>query len=105
MRGTKTNCLTCGKEYKVCPHCGDASWRQTACSPLCWQISQIINQSFFGLIDAAEAKAELERLHYKDAALTEETQAQIAKILEDAKTAAKHRRKAAEQEDPTQENA
>lgn len=105
MRGTKTNCLTCGKEYKVCPHCGDASWRQTACSPLCWQISQIINQSFFGLIDAAEAKAELERLHYKDVALTEETQAQIAKILEDAKTAAKHRRKAATQEDPTQENA
>lgn len=105
MRGTKTNCLTCGKEYKVCPHCGDASWRQTACSPLCWQISQIINQNFYGLIDATEAKAELERIHYKDTPLTAETQTQIEKILDDAKTAAKHRRKAAAQEEPTQENA
>lgn len=105
MRGTKTNCLTCGREYKVCPHCGDASWRQTACSPLCWQISQIINQNFFGLISAVEAKVELERVHYKDVQLTDETQAQIAKILEDAKMAAKHRSKADAQKDSTQENA
>ena len=105
MRGTKTNCLTCGREYKVCPHCGDASWRQTACSPLCWQISQIINQNFFGLVSAVEAKADLERIHYKDAPLTDETQAQIDKILEDAKAAAKHHRKADAQKNSTQENA
>ena len=43
----KTQCITCGKTYKVCPRCGDAAWRKTACSPVCWQISQIINQHFY----------------------------------------------------------
>lgn len=85
MRGTVTTCLTCGKKYKVCPHCGDASWRQTACSPVCWQISTIINRHFYHLIDSETAKTELENVHYTDVELTAETQSQIDAILGDVK--------------------
>lgn len=105
MRGTKTNCLTCGKEYKVCPHCGDASWRHTACSPVCWQISTIINQHFYNLLDAVSAKEDLERIHYQDVPLTEETKAQVDAIIAEAKAQAKRHRKASVQDEQKPENA
>ena len=84
MRGDKTRCVTCGKEYSVCPRCGDAAWRKTACSPVCWQICQIINQHFYGLIDAVKAKEELEHIHYERVALREDNLRQVSLILEQA---------------------
>lgn len=96
MQGRKNNCLTCGKEYRVCPHCGDASWRQTACSPDCWSISQTINEHFYHLITAQEAVERLQKHHYEQIALRDETRAQIDHILDEydaTKQAARKERK------------
>ena len=98
MQGALARCITCGKEYKVCPHCGDASWRKTACSPDCWSISQAINQHFYHLIDAHEAVNVLQRHNYNKIPLREETQRQISQIFaEDAalRRAARKERKVA----------
>ena len=101
----KTQCITCGKTYKVCPRCGDAAWRKTACSPVCWQISQIINQHFYHVIDAQQAAKELKNVNYERVRMNEASKNEVDKILEEAAAAKPKRRRATAPHDDSHENA
>ncbi|MEG1562302.1 MAG: hypothetical protein RR365_00995 [Bacteroides sp.] len=82
-----STCVTCGKQYKVCKKCEKAAgiyvpWRLTACSPTCWQISQIINEWFYKSITAEEAQEMLLNVDFeKIPELNSETQKNIELIM------------------------
>lgn len=62
-----TTCVTCGKQYKICRTCMKRrkvweSWRATACSPECWQVSQVINQRFYNQITPEDACMKLDAI-------------------------------------------
>ena len=80
-------CVTCGAQYKVCKHCrGYESWRSTACSPRCYQVSQTINEYFYKKITARQAKDQLDLVKCGQiASLTPNTKKWVDQITSDAK--------------------
>lgn len=86
-------CITCGKKYRFCRTCGDSKfpWKVDACSPRCWDVSQIVNKYFYGKLDAREAMKELDIAGYQEIEeMNASTRAVVDKIK---KSAAAEKRK------------
>lgn len=86
----KFNCVTCGKEYRMCRKCAHSkipyvAWRATACCPECYSVAETMNAHYYGKIDSAEAAR-----RFKDAAwetiehILPEVREYIEKVLDDA---------------------
>jgi len=64
-------CSVCGKQYRMCRKCTHSkvpyvAWRATACSPECYEVSEVVNAHAYGRIDSQEAVKRLEAVGWRN---------------------------------------
>lgn len=94
-------CVICGKKYSFCYMCGDRQfeWKFTSCSPRCFEVSKILNRSFYGQIDTADAIEALELAGYQEIeTFTDSASCQIEKLKADLKKQKRRVKHAEDQE-------